>query len=65
MSYRLWVNEERTYLFRLWEDGTAEVATRESPAHTWGPPLSMAEESTTAKALQSLAASAPSGSAEA
>lgn len=38
----LYVNEERTILFRRYADSdTAEVATRETPAHTWGPPTSM------------------------
>ena len=43
-SYRLWVNKERTVLVRLWNNGTVEVATRETPAHTWGPPVYLAEE---------------------
>ena len=41
---RLWVNEARTVLVRLWATGTVEVATRETPAHTWGPPVLCAEE---------------------
>lgn len=44
MSYRLWVNEERTVLVRMWEDGKVEVATREHPSHTWGPPVMLVEE---------------------
>lgn len=44
MSYRLWVNAERTILVRLWDNGKVEVATRESPEHTWGPPVVLAEE---------------------
>jgi len=44
MTYRVWVNEKRTVLVRLWENETVEVATRESPAHTWGPPVTLAEE---------------------
>lgn len=44
MTYRLWVNAERTLLVRLWEDGSVEVATRPSSAHTWGPPVAMSEE---------------------
>lgn len=43
-TYRLWVNAERTVLVRLWPIGAVEVATRESPAHTWGPPVALAEE---------------------
>jgi hypothetical protein len=41
---RLWVNDDRTVLVRLWADGTVEVATRETPAHTWGPPVYLTEE---------------------
>ena len=41
---RLWVNAERTVLVRLWEDGTIEVARRETPAHVWGPPVYLVEE---------------------
>ena len=43
-TYRLWVNDARTVLVRLWEGGTCEVATRETPAHTWGPPTILVEE---------------------
>jgi hypothetical protein len=45
--YRLFVNDERTILVRLWEDGgkgQVEVATREAPDHTWGPPIYLTEE---------------------
>ena len=38
-DYDLYVNEERTVLVTLWATGTATVATRETPAHTWGPPV--------------------------
>ena len=44
MSYRLWVNKERTVLVRLWANGKVEVATRLTPEHTWGPPIFLAEE---------------------
>ncbi len=44
MTYRLWVNDARTVLVRLWENGTVEVATRETPQHTWGPPTTCSEE---------------------
>lgn len=47
LTYRLWVNDERTLLVRLWEDGGqghVEVATREAPDHTWGPPTYLTEE---------------------
>lgn len=46
-NYRLWVNEARTVLVRLWDSGTVEVATRETPAHTWGPPVVLTEEKVT------------------
>ncbi len=43
-SYRLWVNDERTVLVRVWDSGNCEVATREYPSHTWGPPVYLEEE---------------------
>ncbi len=43
---RLWVNDERTVLVRLWATGTVEVATREHPGQTWGPPKYLEEEKT-------------------
>jgi len=44
MTYRLWVNQERTILVRLWENGKVEVSTRDHPAHPWGPPVELDEE---------------------
>lgn len=44
--YRLWVNDERTVLFRVFDSGTAEIATRGDAGETWGPPLRMLEERT-------------------
>jgi hypothetical protein len=41
---RIWVNEERTVLVRLWAGGTMEVARRDDPSHTWGPPVYLTEE---------------------
>lgn len=38
-SYRLWVNAERTLLVRQWGSGVVEIAQRDSPAATWGPPV--------------------------
>lgn len=52
VSYRLWVNEARTVLVRMWENGTVEVATREHPSHTWGPPVRLAEEKASHEALR-------------
>jgi len=43
-TYRLWVNDARTVLVRIWSNGSCEVATRETPNHTWGPPVYLAEE---------------------
>lgn len=43
-DYRLWVNEARTVLVTLWSSGVMTVATRETPAHTWGPPVTVVEE---------------------
>jgi hypothetical protein len=43
---RLFVNDERTLLVRLWADGTCEVAVREASYHTWGPPTYLTEEVT-------------------
>jgi len=47
MNYRLWVNETRTVLVRLWDNGDVEVAARETAAHTWGPPTHCTEETVT------------------
>lgn len=41
---RLWVNIERTVLARSWQEDRAEVAMREHPDHTWGPPIALYEE---------------------
>jgi hypothetical protein len=38
-SYRLWVNEARTLLVRQWDDGQVEIAERDHPNMTWGPPV--------------------------
>lgn len=42
-DYRLWLNDERTVLVRLWPDGQMEVSTRETPDHIWGPPILVSE----------------------
>ncbi len=41
---KLWVNSERTVLVRQYDDGTVEVATRETPEHIWNPPVRVFEE---------------------
>ena len=43
-NYRLWVNKERTVLVRLWDSGQVQVAIRQTPEHTWGPPVYLTEE---------------------
>lgn len=44
-EYRLWVNDAGTVLVRLWwKSGTVEVSIRETPLHTWGPPILCVEE---------------------
>jgi hypothetical protein len=44
-TYRLWINDERTVLVRLWvATEMLEVATRETPDHTWGPPVYLKPE---------------------
>jgi hypothetical protein len=47
-DYRLFVNDEKTVLVRIWGEGTptvlAEVATREHPDAIWGPPVVVKEE---------------------
>ena len=38
--YRLWINAERTVLVRVWQlNEQMEVAFREHPDDTWGPPV--------------------------
>lgn len=41
---RLFVNQRRTQLVRIWADGTVELAERKSPNHVWGPPTYLYEE---------------------
>ena len=43
-SYRLWVNADRTVLVRIWSSGVGEVALRDDPSHTWGPPVYVKED---------------------
>ena len=43
-DHKLYVNEERTVLVRVWDSGTVEVARRDDPSHTWGPPVYLKEE---------------------
>ena len=41
--YRIYVNDTRTVMVRVWDDGIMEVATREDPGMTWGPPVRVRE----------------------
>jgi hypothetical protein len=43
-TYALFVNKERTVLVRIWQDGTTEVAFRDTPEHVWGPPVYVERE---------------------
>ncbi len=43
---RIWVSEDRCTLVTVWSSGTATVATRDDPSHTWGPPITLTEEKT-------------------
>ena len=43
-GYRLWISEDHCQLVRLWADGTVEVAVRDDPGSTWGPPATLKEE---------------------
>ena len=45
MSYRLWVNDQRTVLVHMWPDGHVDVALRDDPSRIWGPPIDLTEES--------------------
>lgn len=40
---RIFVNEERTVLVRIWASGVVEVARREAPDHVWSPPVYVME----------------------
>jgi len=44
MTYQLFVNEARTVLVRIWSNGVIEVALRDHPSDTWGPPITLTEE---------------------
>jgi hypothetical protein len=45
MPYRIWVNEARTVLVRIWEtSGMVEVCLRDEKGAIWGPPIRVTEE---------------------
>jgi hypothetical protein len=44
MTYRLWVNDERTIRFELWENGEAIICIRETADDTWPAPITVIEE---------------------
>lgn len=39
--YELYVNADQTVMVRQWDDGTVEVATRDHPGDSWGPPITV------------------------
>jgi hypothetical protein len=41
--YRLFVNDQSTVMVEVWPTGV-HVSTRDHPSHTWGPPVTLAEE---------------------
>lgn len=41
---RVFVSDDRQTLVRFWQSGEVEVARRESPGATWGPPMTLIEE---------------------
>lgn len=43
-THRLYVNEERTIFVRVWCNGKVEIAHRDDPSCTWGPPVWLEEE---------------------
>lgn len=40
----VYVNEDRTVLVTVWDDGTAHVATRPHMDAIWGPPVIVQQE---------------------
>ena len=43
-DYTLLVNDERTVLVTIWENGTTTVALRSDPSEVWGKPIEVKEE---------------------
>ena len=43
-DYRLFVNDERTVLVRIWTDDKVEVALRLAPDRIWSPPVTVKED---------------------
>ena len=41
---KIWMNEDRTVLVRLWGSGRMHVATRDEPDAVWGPPVELKED---------------------
>lgn len=44
-TYRLYVNEERTVLVRIWPNGSVEASFRATSDHIWGPPIPLVDDS--------------------
>jgi hypothetical protein len=53
MTYKVWLNSDRTVLLTIWDNGEVEIAVRDRPGETWGPPIRMEEQTvmTTEKEL--------------
>jgi len=41
---KIWTNEQRTILVRLWGNGALEIASRDSADDVWGPPFTLRED---------------------
>lgn len=55
----LLLNDERTVLVRIYLNGQAEVCTRETSDHVWGPPVQVCPESPEDRTMFALALLAP------
>lgn len=42
--YRLFVNDARTILVRIWPSGHVEACKRDHPESIWPPPIALTEE---------------------
>jgi hypothetical protein len=46
LDYVIWLNPERTVMVTRWDSGEMEVALRDDPSQTWGPPVRVEPEAT-------------------
>jgi hypothetical protein len=44
VTYRIYINEDRTILVRVWADRTMTISMRESKKHIWGPEIPLFAE---------------------